>query len=562
MRREKQNKINHCQICSKEDYALARRAKQSVYVRVFRMVSEFRSRLIVVVLLSVLSSAFGIASGITLKLVVDYAIPQGAIKRLWFLQFLFIVLVLLNSLTGIVKGRIAESLSQKAQNELRYRIFGKLLSTDYLAFQKIRQSEITAIANYSVDALDGVFRTGITEAANNILTIIVTAGIMLWFDWRLTLLSVPVYPLLIILSSRIGKRTKATNREMQDRRNLVMQDLEEGVDCYISIRNYDLTEWMMKRFQNHISKFAEAAINQDTLFDVMRRSSWTMVMVPYQAILYGVGGTLSILSGHPTIGTILIFANLTNYLIEPVMSLVNMSAESAIAKESFRKIDSILMMPDRMPISHEQTRDDRMAVEAESLSYRYPDQSTDVFHNLSFCIPLNRTTILWGKSGSGKSTLLKILAEYLDLHKNTMIQKANGLRWSYFPQQPALFHLTVAENYRLVRENITEEEIIRSLSRVGLNHAFRGKNAGIDSIVGNKEARLSGGEYKRLCFAVFLEAEADVLLIDEPTTSLDQESANMIRHVLEELARDGKTLVIATHDESLRSLSDNEISFP
>lgn len=529
------------------------------YRRCVHLVKGKKGTMAAALLFSLFSVLCNTVSAVTLKLVVDDAIPNGSIRFLWMLQFVFLVCVLLDTLCGVLSKRFSYALAAHAQNCIRERLFDSLLHADYLSLQEESMSELITTITYGVDNLEGGLSRCVTVTIGNILSILIILSVMLSLSPQMTCLAVLVFPVLIALSSHLGKWIDRTNREMQAGRTQLTRDVEEGLACLIGIRSNGLNDYMTKRFHNNVQKVGKTNIQRNTVFEIMNRASWTLVIVPYQSILYGVGGTMAILYGAPTIGTLLIFANFTNSLIQPVMGLVQLVSDMALAADSFTRIDSILNIQKQRPQIYDCPAEKGHYLEMEELVYRYPDQDDLVIDGLSAAFSFGETAILWGRSGSGKSTLLKLIDGLLPCPNTTCIRKDIQKRWGYFPQNPTLFDMTLRENFRLVRNEINDQSMWSLLNAVGMAQSVQAKGYGLDCPVSRNDCLFSVGEYRRLCLAVFFASEMDVMLFDEPTASLDRESAECIAAVLRRMASEKKSLIIATHDQNLRTIGVKEI---
>lgn len=529
------------------------------YWRCVRLIADSKGMISISLLLSLLGVLCNIVSSVTLKKVVDEAIPNGSVQFLWTLQLVFVICVLLDSLLGILSKRFSYSIAAKAQSHLRKKVFDTLLHADYLSIQDRSMSEFITAMTYGIDNLEGILSRCITVSIGNTISIFVILFVMFNLSPKLTFISILVFPILIALTSSLSKWIDKTNREQQMCRAQISRDVEETLACLISIRNNNLASYMTNRFHENIQKIKDTGVRRNTAFEIMNRASWTLVIVPYQAILYGLGGTLAIVYGAPTIGTLLVFANFTNSLIQPVMGLVQMFGDLALSADSFARIDAILEIRKQKRQIYECPKENGHDLEIQSLIYRYPDQTDPVIDGLSAIFSSGETTILWGRSGSGKSTLLKLIDGLLPCPDTTSIRKDSNKRWGYFPQNPTLFDMTLRENFRLVSKEMDDQSMWYLLDAVGMAQSVQNKKSGLDCLVNRNDCLFSVGEYRRLCLAVFFAREADVMLFDEPTASLDRESTDCISSVLKQKAEEKKSLIIATHDQNLRILGTKEI---
>ena len=197
------------------------------------------------------------------------------------------------------------------------------------------------------------------------------------------------------------------------------------------------------------------------------------------------------------------------------------------------------------------------------VGFTYPGNEYPALDGASLTLPAGSVTALVGRSGSGKSTLVDLLLRFLDPDRGTIA--ANGLPitelpaedWRRYvalvPQRPHLFYGSVLENLRLARPGASSSEVERAAELAGASGFIRSLPRGYDTQVGERGLRLSGGEAQRLAIARAFLKDAPLLILDEPTSSLDPESESLIRSALQRLSRDRTTLIVAHRLNTVRS---------
>lgn len=532
---------------------------RDVLVRCARMLSKHRAGICFGVFISLIVTAMNLASGYTLKILVDDILMKHNAKWLWWIQIAFFTLVVVATLLEIYQKRLFYKYSALAQEKLRGDLFRRILNMDYLSIQSANTAEMTTVLNYNVDALEGALSNAIPVSLSSIVSVVGALAVMFYIDWRLTLVSIPVYPLMIIITRTLGRRMYGAQERALSARGSVTHDVNETIACAVNTRVYNLFAYLTDRFGSNAAKLRQSHIHLNVLSIIMNKASWALIMVPYQAILYGIGGTLYFKTGNPSIGTMLIFANLTNFLIQPIMGLVNAGGELSQAKAAFRAIDETLDLPGVNTPSFPLTTSEENCTEIDGLSYMYPERTEPALLNFICDIKRGHSTIIWGPSGSGKSTLLKLIYGLIQPQDTTTI-KRNADRWAYLPQFPQLFNLSLRDNFRLANPDISDMRINEILLLAGLDDVISNADEGLDRVLTNSESSLSGGQHRRLCLAVLLASEADILVLDEPTASLDEEISRLIAGVLIKLkATTCRTLIVATHDQILRDVADFEV---
>ncbi|MDO5717073.1 MAG: ABC transporter ATP-binding protein [Tissierellia bacterium] len=532
--------------------------KKSILKRGMKLLKPHWKKLMVGVFLSILATACGILSGYTLKIVVDDVLMKGNLKWLWPLEIGFIVVVLLESLFEILQSRKNAKVAGEVLHDLKKHVYHHLLRLDYRERNTLDQSGVLNLLTYNLDSLHGLLMRGIPSIFSSVITIVAVVGFMFYVDWRLTLLSFVIYPLLIWVNKYIRKKMHALEQNRQEKRRQVIQQIGETHRCLDHIWVYNLFSKMEDRFQQKVHGYQNSSIAIDVFQSISYKAGWALIMVPYQAILYGIGGTWLIRYGYPTLGVLLIFGNFTNYLIQPVMELVNLGQSIGMAKVGFDQMDTFLALAEQM---ESPTEDGEDTISLQGMSFGYDDRP--ILKDLHFDFPREKTTVLWGESGKGKSTLLKLMYGFLHSDGGLMIREKKksaedwlrGRAWAYFPQSPHLFDGTLRENFLLVNPRLKEEDMWRYLRLVNMEDAF--SKEGLDMDISQGESRFSGGEYRRLALAVFFGYEANILLLDEPTASLDERNRRLIFEAIQNIRTyENKTILIATHDQDIRDRAD------
>jgi ATP-binding cassette, subfamily C, bacterial CydD len=195
-------------------------------------------------------------------------------------------------------------------------------------------------------------------------------------------------------------------------------------------------------------------------------------------------------------------------------------------------------------------------IELSRVGYTYPGSQHQALSDLTLTLPAGTRTALVGRSGSGKSTLVNLLMRFLEPDEGLIL--ANGVpvaqmpveNWrenlALVPQRPHLFYGSVLENMLIVRPGASREEVEEAAELAGVAEFVRRLPLGYDTQIGERGARLSGGEAQRLAIARAFLKDAPVLIMDEATSSLDPESEHLIRAALERLAR-GRTVLVVAH---------------
>lgn len=533
---------------------------KSVLLRSWRLVSPDRYLIISAMFCSFVASLCSVVSGYTLRILVDDVLPMKKLELLWPVQFLFIGAVLVQNCLDLLHTYQLDKVGQRAKKKLRDSMFHKLLTADYFSRLDKTSAKLISAFSYKIDALSEVLSDGIPGIVITVVDIVITLGIMFALNWKLTLLSIPIYPVLILASNFMQNKIARVQRSNQIKKEEMASIVSEAMECSSNIDNFRLLPFMSRQFSEKTGAVGKKALQLNMCYKFMSLFSWALIIVPYQAILYGVGGTWLITQGAPTIGLMLIFANFTNHLIQPVMGLISVSNSVGSARAAYEFLDEYMdSLPEKKIPVYAQPPE-QVTAASEKLFYTYPGKEEACLKGISFEIRQSSTTVLWGSSGCGKSTLLGILSRQIPLNDPGMLCIDSRASMGYFPQTPHLFAMSLRDNFRLANGEITEEEMWGLLRQFAIDSVVARLPEGLETELLNSQGWFSLGEYRRLCLAVFCAGNFDVMLLDEPTASLDADHSDTIMKGLTRLNQEqGKTLIIASHDKKFLSIADKTV---
>ncbi len=535
---------------------------RKILKRSYSYLREHRWKVVYGVILSLLNTAFGILSSYSLKILIDDVLMKNNAEWLWPLEFVFMGVVFFGAIFMILSAKVFNNVAAKCMLKIKEKTFKHYLKMNYEDATTIDKSEVTNVLTYSIDSLGDVLSSGIPMMISSIISIVLIVGVMIYIDYRLTIISMFVYPLLIFVNNMLQKIISKEQDVYYDRRQDVLKAIDDTVKCRDEVWSYNLLESVSDEFMKKARALEKSRVRLMVIGEFRSQASWVLIMVPYQAILYGIGGMWMIKTGNPTLGTLMVFSNFTNYLINPIMRLVNISTDISQAGVSFEKLDAFTDRKEQK--SNFDYASDSLA-SARNLTFKYKNTDRNILSDLNFDIGLGKTTVLWGESGSGKSTILKIVGGMLETDEKLKIHDSlsscdfiRSDNWAYFPQSPNTFDGKIGELFKMINPKISEERMWSLLEKVGLKNYFDSKD-GLETYVKNSESTFSGGEHRRLCLALFLGYDAEVMLFDEPTASLDKKSADLIINIIADLRKHNKTCLISTHDVDLKNIGDEVI---
>jgi len=379
--------------------------------------------------------------------------------------------------------------------------------------------------------------------------------IMLRLDWRLTLVSLAIVPLIVGAIYVFAHRIRRESTSIQEQESAVLAQAQEGLSSIRMVHAFGREEFEVRQFHQQARQSLQANLRL-TLTNVNSALVISTLMVIGTAAMYYIG-TLHVLSGTLTLGSLLVFSAYLLMLYQPLESLTYttwaMEGATAGAKRCFEVLDrqdDVVDSPNAVSISSA-----KGAIAFRSVGFGYAEDR-HVLRDVDLHIEPNQIVGLVGSTGAGKSTLLSLVPRFYDPIKGSVTLDGRDLREitkrslrtqvAIVLQDTLLFSTTVRENIAYGRPDATEEEIVNAARRAQADDFIRQLPNGYASLVGERGGHLSVGQRQRVGIARAFLKNAPILLLDEPTSALDPKTESAIMETIKELMR-GRTTLIATH---------------
>lgn len=446
---------------------------------------------------------------------------------------------------------------------ITYRLRGLLfthLQRLSLAFhQQNRSGELLTKVASDTNHLRDMFADWALRFAAQILTLVAMLGVMFWLNWRLaSVVAVTLVPLMAVIYV-LNKRVKSTTRDQRRFEGRMTSRLNEVLSSIALVQAFGRQSHEEARFQTEIEAHYETGI----------RNARTAGAITKAIAVVAAGGTAAtallgaqqVLAGQLTPGELLIFLAYVGSLFKPVRDLGKLSAKFSRAAVSAQRVNEILATepdiddaPDAMDIGQPAGE---IVFEDVCFGYGTGAQSRTVLDHVSLRIAAGEHVALVGPSGSGKSTLLalllrlyepssgRILIDGIDIRRFTResLRRAIGA----VPQDNMLFAVSVRENVAY-GDPQASQDMVEQAARSARAHEFIvDLPQGYDTELGERGSNLSGGQRQRLCLARALVKSPAVLVMDEPTASVDAVSARLIHESVARVQR-GRTLIVISHE--------------
>lgn len=526
--------------------------------RVLALFTPYRRDLTVVTVVIVATSLIAMAQPFLLRAVVDDALPNQDVGLLVAATGGMVAVAVVTQLLGVVQTWRSSLVGQRVMHGLRTQVYEHLQHQSMDFFTRTRAGEIQSRLTNDIAGMQGVVTSTATGIATNVTTSIATLVAMLALSPQLTLLSLLVVPPSVWLSRRVAlvrrDLTARTQRELADMQGQVDESL--GASGALLVKTLGASERMAERFRATSEELLHLQLGSQ-LAGRWRMAVMAIVFAAIPALVYLVAGLPW--TAPISVGTVVAFTTLQAGLFRPLMGLLNAGVEWVTSMALFSRIFGYLDLGSDLPVAdHPVELDPRSVggeVRLEGVTVRYPGADVDALADVTLTVPAGTTLALVGETGSGKSTLGSLVPRLRDPDAGTVRIDGVDVREvspaslaavvGVVSQETYLVHGSIRENLTLARPGAGDAELWEALRTAQIAQLVEGLPEGLDTTVGARGHRFSGGEQQRLAVARTLLRDLRVLVLDEATSALDTATERELQRALDALTRGRTTLTIA-----------------
>ena len=502
------------------------------------------------------TSILGLIPPLLIREIIDHAIPARAGARLNWLIAVMVAVPLINGLIGVWMNYLVTWMSLGVMFDLRNEMYAKMLRQSLRFFTNVKSGEILSRIQNDVGGVAGVVSGTLVSFATNGLIVVTTLVVLFRIDWQLTLVAVGVLPLFILPTRRVGQIRHRLSTQTQERLAELTSYMQEtlSVSGFLLTRLFGARAYEQERFRAKAGAVRDLALKQS-----MAGRWFLMWLLMFAsigpALIYLFGGHAA-MAGRITVGTIVAFVTYLGRLYAPASALVNIHVEIMSAVALFRRIFEYLDLPEEVaePARPVRIQSPRGELRFEEVSMSYEEGRTTL-EDVSFEALPGKMVALVGPSGAGKTTVTYLASRLYDPVRGRVTFDGVDLRqlslddlsrWTAkVTQETTLLHATVEENLRYAKPDATRADLERACRLAQIQDVIENLPHGLETVVGERGYKLSGGEKQRLALARVVLRDPRLLILDEATSSLDSRSESLIQHALEPLLEGRTSLVIA-----------------
>lgn len=463
-----------------------------------------------------------------------------------FLQYLFRYIWRMN-----IWGSAA-----RLEKELRQRLFAHFTRMDSLFYQKYRTGDLMAHATNDLNAIQNVAGAGILTFADSVITGGTTIiAMVLFIDWRLTLIALIPLPLLAVTSRILGSKLHDAFRDSQEAFSSINDKTQESITGIKVIKTFGQEKQDLEDFQEKIDDAIEKnkRVNfLDALFD-----PFITLIIGLSYVATIILGGRYVLDGTISIGQMVSFISYIGMLVWPMFAIGRLFNVLERGNASYDRVNELLHEKTHIveKVGAEMTPA-KGELNVAITQFTYPDDEQPALEHIKFAINEGDTLGIVGKTGAGKTTIIKLLMREYDHYQGEIKFGGRTIRdysldallrsIGYVPQDHFLFSMTILDNIRFSNPQKSPEEVEEAAELAYINKEIKGLPEGYQTMVGERGVSLSGGQKQRLSIARALIQSPELLILDDALSAVDAKTEEAILRNLK-AERKNKTTIIAAH---------------
>ena len=543
--------------------------------RITRFAIPYKISLIFFMITVVIDAFLIIASPLLLRKLIDDGVIPKDFELVTSLAVLVGIIAILDAVFSMIGRWFSARIGEGLIYDLRKQVFEHVQRQSIAFFTRTQTGALISRLNSDVIGAQQAFTSTLSGVVSNSLSLLLVIITMLTLSWQITLVSLVLLPVFLIPTKWVGRKLQGLTRQSFDINAQMSSNMTErfNVSGALLVSLYGDSEKEKSEFATKARKVADIGISIAMLNRIFF-IALTSIAAIATAVAYGIGGHLAI-NDQLTVGTLLAITALLARLYGPLTALSNVRVDVMSALVSFERVFEVLDLQPMVTDSQnaKMLKTDKPEVTFDSVSFTYPSakeislasleavakpemvESGEVLKNISFTVLPGTLTGIVGPSGAGKSTISSLIPRLYDVTSGGILIDGLDIRQysikslreniGVVTQDSHMFHDSIYANLLYADSNVSKDEIENACRAAQIWDFIEGLPNGLDTVVGERGHRLSGGEKQRLAIARLLLKKPSLVILDEATAHLDSENEALVQAALKEVLKNRTSIVIA-----------------
>ena len=482
-------------------------------------------------------------------------VGQDKLAILEFAAAAVLVIAIIGAICSYAEKYVTTSVAQWVMHDLRRMLYYHLQRLSLSYHDNKQTGDLLSRVTSDIDAIQSFIASGLLGSAVNVLTLAGMVGVMLYLNWRFTLIALSVAPVLFAVVYHYTRRIKKASREVRKKQGEIVSVIQEVLSSIRVVKAFAREEYEQRRLEEESLEGVEIAL---------RARGLKAKLAPLVEIIVAVGTTLVlwfgarlVLSGSLSAGSLVLFIFYLGKMYKPMQELSKVTDSYSKAAVGYERIEEILDTEREVKDLPGARRAGRIQgkIEFRNVDFGYqPDRP--VLKNVSFRIEPGQVAALVGPTGAGKTSIISLIPRFYDpasgvvaidgVDVKRLQQKSLRQQISFVLQETLLFHAPVWSNIAYGKPEATRAEILRAAELANAHEFIQQMPEGYNTIVGERGVTLSGGQRQRIAIARAIIRNTPILILDEPSSGLDAAAEKLVFEALDRLM-EGKTSIVIAH---------------
>lgn len=530
-------------------------SNRALYLRLLSYVRPYWKAFALAVVGMVATAATEPVFPAIMKYLLDKGFQTDDARMVWLIPAGIVALFLVRSVFVYLTGYLMMWISSRVVTDLRRAMFAKLITLPTQHFDQHSAGQMISRLVYDVSHVSEAATSALITLVRESLTAVALVAYLLYLDWKLTLITLTIGPVIAFAVKAFGKRMRAASQQSLQSMRLIAHVIEESAKAQKVVKIFGGQSHQTRRFTDATEQFRRAqmreAIPASATTPITHiAASIAVALITYLALSQATG------QAGDSAGSFVSFITAMLLLIAPLKQLTTINTMLQKALAAAESVFAMLDLPGEADTGSKGLDRARGEITFDHVSFRYPGADRQALSDISLHIAPGQTVALVGASGGGKTTISaliprfypvssgRILLDGIDIQNLTLSSLRQNI--ALVSQDVILFNDTVEANiaYGTLGTH-SREDVIRAAQAAYAWEFIERLPQGLDTMIGENGARLSGGQRQRIAIARALLKDAPILILDEATSALDTESERQVQAALTVLMKDRTTLVIA-----------------